>query len=321
MVRGVKVMERPVISCVICTHNRANYLKGALESVLNQSLSKRKYEVIVVDNASCDHTKSVVRKQSSNNIVRYIFEPELGLALARNTGFKNSRGQYVAYLDDDAFASNTWLEAIVNAFEKTTPKPACVGGWVEPVWDIPRPTWLPKEFESFLSIFEWFEQPRFLGVYENLFGTNIAFRKKDLLELGGFKYFLGRKGNNLMSAEETLLQEQLRAQGKGILYHPQIHVRHAVLRSRLTRRWFLKRVYAQGLSIAFAQNYGPPSVSPKMRWFRFKKVMDNFNPKNLIGKAVRLNESHLLWAGCAVALWGGYFVGRIKVLFGWGVVG
>ena len=94
------------ISAVICTHNRAAYLQKAIQSLIEQTLPKDQYEIIVVDNSSTDNTKQVVsrlqaaclRSQEKTDacglqleacdLVRYVFEPVLGLSQARNTGWK-----------------------------------------------------------------------------------------------------------------------------------------------------------------------------------------------------------------------------------------
>ena len=86
----------PVISVVICTHNRAEYLRKSLRSVVKQSFPKDKYEILVIDNASTDTTKEIIELESEkSNKIKYIYEPILGLSQARNTGWLNSNGDYV----------------------------------------------------------------------------------------------------------------------------------------------------------------------------------------------------------------------------------
>ena len=92
------------ISAVVCTHNRAAYLRKALQSLVDQTMAQELYEIIVVDNASTDGTKQVVSEYSGASNLRCLYEPVIGLSRARNTGWGNARGEYVAYLDDDAVA-------------------------------------------------------------------------------------------------------------------------------------------------------------------------------------------------------------------------
>lgn len=72
------------ISAIICTHNRDQYLAAAIDSLLAQTLHD--IEVIVVDNASTDTTAEVVQMRLSDPRLRYVYEPTLGLSIARNTG-------------------------------------------------------------------------------------------------------------------------------------------------------------------------------------------------------------------------------------------
>ena len=102
-------VDSNLISVILPTHNRANLLAEAIESVLNQSYSN--LELIVIDDASSDNTSSLVKSYSDNRI-HYIKHNENKHASAsRNTGISNAKGKYIAFLDDD----DTWLP---NKLEK-----------------------------------------------------------------------------------------------------------------------------------------------------------------------------------------------------------
>ena len=237
------------ISIVICTHNRAGYLSQAIESVINQPLPGD--EIIVVDNGSTDKTRLAVQHFEGRSNIRYVFEPKLGLCHARNTGWRNANGQYVAYLDDDAVASPGWLGAIRDAFTMM-PSAGAVGGRVEPIWLGKRPDWLSDEIAMSLTIVDWSNQPKAITDIrtEWLVGANIAFPAKVLAELGGFEPRLGRAGRNLLSGEEIFIQNQIIQHGYSCLYYPQMAVRHLVHASRLNKQWFRRRYYWQGISDA-----------------------------------------------------------------------
>ncbi|NJE05554.1 glycosyltransferase [Thermococcus sp. M36] len=101
-------MARPTVSVVIPTYNRANLLKRAIESVLNQGF--RDFELIVVDDASSDNTPEVVESIEDGRI-RYIrLKKNSGGPVARNTGIKKARGKFIALLDDD----DEWLPNRLN---------------------------------------------------------------------------------------------------------------------------------------------------------------------------------------------------------------
>lgn len=89
------------ISAIIPTHNRANWLVGAIESVLRQSHPVA--ELIVVDDGSTDNTKEVVQKYAN---VRYIYQSQRGPSAARNAGARMASGDWLAFLDSD----DRWMQ-------------------------------------------------------------------------------------------------------------------------------------------------------------------------------------------------------------------
>ena len=93
-----------MISVVIPTYNRADFLKEALRSVLDQDYFRRRdteqcYEIIVVDDGSTDETAEVVRSFSCD--IRYIYQKNRGVSAARNVGLQHANGEFIAYLDSD----------------------------------------------------------------------------------------------------------------------------------------------------------------------------------------------------------------------------
>jgi glycosyltransferase involved in cell wall biosynthesis len=93
----------PQVSVVIPTYNRAEFLRSAIASVLNQTYQD--FEIIVVDDGSKDNTEDVVC-HFNNRKIRYVrHETNKGVTVARNTGVLNSKGAIIAFLDDD----DEWL--------------------------------------------------------------------------------------------------------------------------------------------------------------------------------------------------------------------
>ena len=91
-----------LISVVIPTYNRGDKLKLCIDSVLNQSYNN--IELIVVDAGSTDDTGSVVGAIHDNRI-RYMYQPNAGACVARNSGIQLAQGTYVALQDSD----DEWL--------------------------------------------------------------------------------------------------------------------------------------------------------------------------------------------------------------------
>ncbi len=209
------------------------------------------FEIIIVDNGPHDETRSVALNEfSSVPNLRYVEEPKTGLSVARRTGWQLAVGNIVAYLDDDAIAGKGWLSQLHAAFTSREPQPGCVGGPIEIIWEVPRPAWLSENLETNLTSLDLGGDLRELEPHENVFGANMAFQRSVLHETNAFSEGLGRRGMKLLSNEETLLQRQLGARGYSRIYAPLAIVRHHAPAARLTKAWFRRRAYWQGVSDA-----------------------------------------------------------------------
>lgn len=99
---GVEQFDRPLVSVVIPTFNRARPLARALNSLEGQSF--KNFEAVVVDDGSSDDTEQVVEAFQPRLSVRFLkISPSGGPARPRNTGVSRSRGAYIAFLDSDDF--------------------------------------------------------------------------------------------------------------------------------------------------------------------------------------------------------------------------
>jgi glycosyltransferase involved in cell wall biosynthesis len=102
------VDAKPFFSVIICTFNRANLISRALDSLILQKF--KNFEVIVVDDGSTDYTFNVVKKYREHLFLRYIFQTNLGLPEARNTGCCSADGNYITFLDSDDEYTNNHLQ-------------------------------------------------------------------------------------------------------------------------------------------------------------------------------------------------------------------
>lgn len=91
----------PIVSVIIPTYNSANLVVDAIDSVLAQTY--KDYEIIVVDDGSTDNTRKVL--QSYGNQIKYLYQENAHISVARNHGFRVSTGKYIAQLDAD----DLWL--------------------------------------------------------------------------------------------------------------------------------------------------------------------------------------------------------------------
>jgi glycosyltransferase involved in cell wall biosynthesis len=98
-----RVMPRevgqPLVSAIVPTHNRAALVVRAVQSIMAQTY--RNLEIIVVDDASTDDTRTAIERLGDTRI-RYVrHDTNKGGSAARNTGIRHARGTYIAFLDDD----------------------------------------------------------------------------------------------------------------------------------------------------------------------------------------------------------------------------
>jgi glucosyl-dolichyl phosphate glucuronosyltransferase len=238
----------PTISAVVCTHNRAAFLRQALDSLAGQTLVRTRYEVIVVNNGSTDETLATVRECQVDQrqcVVRLVDEPALGLGYARNTGWKAAQGDYVAFMDDDARADPGWLERALNLFEDSRPAPIAAGGQVLPWYLSQKPAWYKDEYE----VRSWGPELRRLSAGESFSGSNMIFAKNILHQLDGFDVDVGMRGERVSMGEETVLFDEIwKKFGEQaiLLYAPDLIVYHAVTSSKMTLRYHLSRWFVTG---------------------------------------------------------------------------
>ncbi|HVW93018.1 MAG TPA: glycosyltransferase [Devosia sp.] len=242
-------MSTPAVSVIICvyTEERWDFTLAAIDSARRQSLPPEEVLVVV------DHNPRLLDRLAGADLgVRVLANAEeKGLAGGRNTGIAAARGEFVAFLDDDAAADADWL-ALMVADMRDRPEIVAVGSRVDPVWLGVRPRWFPDELLWTVGC-SYRGQPRASGAVRNPMGGAMVARKSMFERVGGFSARLGRTGTELpLSCEETELC--IRAQdaipGAIFWYEPAAFIRHRVAADRLTWRYLLRRCYAEGLSKA-----------------------------------------------------------------------
>ncbi|MCS7080209.1 MAG: glycosyltransferase [Chloracidobacterium sp.] len=121
-------MTKPLVSVVLCVHNREDFLAEAMASILGQTLDD--LELIIVDDASTDASPEVARSFNDRRVRYFRNETNLGHAVSLDRGIAEARGQYIALMDSDDISLPERLEQQV-AFLEANPAVALCGGWVE----------------------------------------------------------------------------------------------------------------------------------------------------------------------------------------------
>jgi glucosyl-dolichyl phosphate glucuronosyltransferase len=239
----VFIMVEKIVSVVVCTYNRLDLLKKCLDSLVEQSVNKKNFEVLVIDNNSTDNTKKLTKKYvKKHNNFNYFLEKNQGLSYARNRGYKEAKGKYVAYIDDDAIADKKWVEEII-LFTKRKSKINVFGGPYYRYSINKFPNWFPKNY----GIHTLGNKEKIINISnEFISGSNMIFKKKILEKLNGFNINLGMKGSSIGYGEETNILFRLNKVNEKIFYVPKIKVKHLVADYKMSLIWLLKSNFGIG---------------------------------------------------------------------------
>jgi glycosyltransferase involved in cell wall biosynthesis len=126
-------MPDPDISVVVPVRNGAATLPALLDALAAQTLSRERFEIVVVDNDSDDDSGRVAGERGA----RAVAEPLRGRARARNRGVAAARAPAIAFTDADCLPDSRWLEALMRCLERAP----LVAGAVELVTGEPPNRW------------------------------------------------------------------------------------------------------------------------------------------------------------------------------------
>lgn len=116
------------ISVVVPTCGRKGRLKRCLNSLFNQSYTKEKLELIVVDDRANDKLAKMLEDlKEKHSQIRYVAQSRKGPAAARNLGVRSSLGEIVAFVDDDCVVDKDWVRLMIETHH-THPAIVAVGG-------------------------------------------------------------------------------------------------------------------------------------------------------------------------------------------------
>jgi len=243
-------------SIIVCTYNRADSLEKTLTCLTNQKIPDNiRWEVIVVDNNSKDHTKQVVENaipSFSSVPLRYEFEEQQGLSHARNRGIQCTSGDIILFTDDDVCPESDWLEKTLNGM--TQYQCAACGGYIAPSWENEPPNWLTSRFHGFLAIRTDLDGPRQITEISDVpFGANMAFRRSIINNVGMFDTSRGRKGAELASGEDGEMFARILQSNSTVMYFPESRVHHRIETFRTKKRYFRRWRYQTSRNIAISR--------------------------------------------------------------------
>ncbi len=234
------------VSIVIPTYNQT-YLKDTLDSICEQD--DNNFEVNIIENGKRNlKTPVLVDKYKKKIQINYIFEKIAGLNRARNIGVKLSKYDIIALTDDDCILERDWVSNIIN-FHKENPNVGVVGGKVSLIFLGENPSWLIPPLSLYLAELDLGENVKELEEREYLVGANISFTKDMFTSANGFDENVGLVGKNFRGCDEFTFNERLRKIGNpGLVYNPNVRVKHQISKSRMKIEYIEQRAYGQGVS-------------------------------------------------------------------------
>lgn len=238
-------------SVIIPAYNAEGTLDCCLKALMQQSMSGRSYEIIVVDDGSIDHTARVAAAYPA---VRYFYQPNQGPAAARNRGAEAAVGDIILFTDADCIPDPEWMREMVSPFEQSNV--AAVKG----AYKTRQREWAARfaqlEFEDRFDLLA--SQP-----YIDMVDTySAAFRKDIFHRAGGFDVQFPVANN-----EDTDLSYRLAAAGHLMVFNPKAFVYHrhpdvfmTYFRTKFWRGYWRMVVYRRFPEKAFKDSYTPAVI-------------------------------------------------------------
>lgn len=247
MMRSLDAITGPIsLSVAICTHNRGGATARCLAALGRLPAG---VEALVIDSGSAGAEAESIRAAAAHHGARHVRLPAPGLSEARNAALATARGRWIAYLDDDATPAPDWCAVLLRAIA-AEPDLAATGGSILPQWQAQLPLWWPPSLRAVLTIIDQVRPAEPGAADIEPYAANIAFRRDVLTRFGGFPTCLGRRGNGMMSNEETYIIRRLRRNGLRVRFIPELVVHHEIDRARLNPAWLVRRQYWSGVSEA-----------------------------------------------------------------------
>lgn len=245
-------------SIIIPTVNRAQSLKGTLQSIIEQK-SSSDYEVIVIDNGSTDNTKEIcLQFESVIHNFSYYYDAVPGLLTGRHKGAELAKGEILSFLDDDVELSSSWLNGIESAFSRSDVHFAT--GPCLPKYETYPPEWLKFFWTNsayggkhcgWLSLLDLGGKEMYVNS-NFVWGLNFSVRKQTFEVLGGFHPdCIPSHLQQFQGDGETGLTMKADEKDYKAFYVPDALLYHLVPKERLTIKYFEKRAFYQGVCDSF----------------------------------------------------------------------
>lgn len=247
------------VSLIICTYNRSDILKKTLPYLIDLTIPESiRLEIIIVNNNSDDDTDDVAEKfisfinRSGKSIKsKYVFEQSQGLSFARNKGYSEASGDYIAYIDDECVLPPEWLIEASKIIEKE--KPAFLGGpYLGKYMSSSASHWFKESFgDSYILKYNLPDGP-LNHRKRSLSGGNMFIRRDVFEKIGLFDVNLGMSGNIVNYGEEVEFQRRFIAAypDEVIWYDSKVFLWHLIRDEKMKMSFLLEDAFIRGKSAA-----------------------------------------------------------------------
>jgi glucosyl-dolichyl phosphate glucuronosyltransferase len=239
------------VSVVIASSRSNDLVKSCVDSLEKQTVPPCEI-ILVVDRQDQEEEFNQFFKKN-NQDVKVFSSGETGVTPARNKGVFESRGDIIAFIDDDATATITWIEEIIKTFE-SNPGVEVVGGPVIPVF---RGSPIGEKWFWIIGCTST------TPLTTRPISCNMAITRKSFDKVGGFEE-VGRKRMKPCMSEETELCERIEEKIPGsITWNNNAVVYHNVPGTRTTLRYMVNRAYKEGVGKAVISERYPLGLEKK----------------------------------------------------------
>ncbi len=240
-----------MLSVIICTYNREKYIYNVLKSLANNTLPHNCFEIILVDNNCVDNTHGECDRFTldfPDVRFRYFVETNQGLSHARNRGIKESTGDILVYVDDDALVNNEYLRTYYDFFNQY-PDIDAAGGPIIPKYETEEPSWMSHFTRSLITGYKYLgDKAKEFPKNDYPGGGNAAYRSSVFEKVGLYNVDLGRKGDSLVGAEEKDIFDKMVSLGMRLYYLPNAILYHLIPEKKLSKDYFDRLTYSIGKS-------------------------------------------------------------------------
>lgn len=244
----------PTLSIIIPTYNRLKSLQMALAALEHQTYPQAELEIIVVSDGSTDGTDDYLRQTGHTLGITPIFQPNGGVATARNHGLQVAGGEWILFIDDDVVSAPT-LVAEHIATQRHNNNDAIVLGPLLIPPDAKLSPWVRWEQLMLNKQYNDMIAGHWVPTARQFYTGNVSLRREHLQRAGGFDPAFRR-------AEDVELGYRLAAMGLQFVFNPQAKAYHYAERS--FQSW-LQTPYSYGRNdVIFTRQKGQTWLLPQI---------------------------------------------------------